>query len=278
MSNKFLLTMLTVIIFCTFLFQANSAFAKDYDADYDFETFVSPNLCSNPLPISNQKKLTDYDVVAYQQEKIDIDLYVVDVKRSDYYGKEILSLIQADLLDTNQYNKFAPTHFTTRSEAAEMFTQSLKLKPNPDNPFNKNGKPSFKDPDLYPQDFLAVEAVKDNCVFSGYSESMFGPNDYLTREQMASIFVRAFDLKPTEEEVPLTDFDKAESYHINDIKTLYQNGITRGVSATEFGPKERIKRGDFAVFLYRALKQSNHINLYHESQQIKLLASDLPIE
>ncbi|MDQ0215916.1 hypothetical protein J2S13_002336 [Oikeobacillus pervagus] len=78
------------------------------------------------------------------------------------------------------------------------------------------------------------------------------PNEYLSRSQMASIIVRAFDqhlATPTSKQsfsdVPLT-FDNYDN-----INRLAFNGIT---IANPFRPQEKVNRGQFALFLQRAIQ------------------------
>ena len=83
------------------------------------------------------------------------------------------------------------------------------------------------------------------------SETMFSPDSYLTRGQMAHMLVGAYRLQEYAKETPFTDLTKSFS---KDIEAIYGAGITGGISDDLYGTKENIKRGDFAVLLYKTKK------------------------
>ena len=78
----------------------------------------------------------------------------------------------------------------------------------------------------------------------------------LTREQMASVLVRAFDLKPKSGvNVTINDLAKISASHVDDVKVLYQNGVTVGKANGVYAPKDGVTRAEFSVFMYRALME-----------------------
>jgi hypothetical protein len=82
---------------------------------------------------------------------------------------------------------------------------------------------------------------------------LFCPDAVVTREQMASFLVRAFDLAPAAAS-PFTD--TAGSIHQADIAALEQAGITKGCNPPDndrFCPRSAVTRGQMAAFLTRAL-------------------------
>ena len=75
---------------------------------------------------------------------------------------------------------------------------------------------------------------------------------------MASIIVRAFDLTEDNNKNSLEsvkDANKIAQAHKKDVETLYDLGITNGKSNGEYAPTSNIQRGEFAVFLDRAMNQ-----------------------
>ncbi|SES88442.1 S-layer homology domain-containing protein [Oceanobacillus limi] len=76
------------------------------------------------------------------------------------------------------------------------------------------------------------------------------PQEYLTRSQMASVLVRAFDAyyqEPTEDHV---FEDQSSIWNYEPINTLYFNEIT---IADPYRPNEDVTRSQFALFIYRTL-------------------------
>lgn len=171
-----------------------------------------------------------------------------DVKDDFWAAKEIYSLVEKGIIKGYQDNTYKPNQSIIRGHVANLITEALEL------PIPTELK-SFDDVSASSQFAKGAAATKAAGIFKGY-ENKFGANDVLTREQMASVLVRAFDLKtPVKgEEVKFTDTDKISSVHQADVKTLAQNKITIGNKDGSFDPQAPVTRASFAVFLERALK------------------------
>lgn len=80
------------------------------------------------------------------------------------------------------------------------------------------------------------------------------PDDTVTRGQMASFLVRAFDLEPAQSSAGFTDVDVG-STHGADIDALFAAGVTAGCAddPLRYCPGQSVKRGEMATFLHRAL-------------------------
>jgi PKD repeat protein len=100
---------------------------------------------------------------------------------------------------------------------------------------------TFKDDILW----IYQEGITFGCAPNNYC-----PTAPVTREQMASFLVRAFDLPPT-----ATDYftDDTGTTHEHDINALRAAGITVGCAATLYCPKDPVPRDQMASFLARAL-------------------------
>ncbi len=117
------------------------------------------------------------------------------------------------------------------------------------------GSSRFEDVDVSQWWSPFVERLADLGITRGCSTepARFCPTDPVTRQQMASFLVRAFQLEP-EPENKFTDVEDDNS-HLVDINGLAAAGITAGC-ATEparFCPGEDTTRAEMATFLARAL-------------------------
>jgi len=80
------------------------------------------------------------------------------------------------------------------------------------------------------------------------------PTQHITREQMSKMIAKGFGLTSTSNtQLPFTDVKKGNEFEPH-IKALFVNGITKGTSATTFGPKSNVKRSQLAAFVVRAEK------------------------
>ncbi|MDF0726034.1 S-layer homology domain-containing protein [Cytobacillus sp. S13-E01] len=159
----------------------------------------------------------------------------------------IWSLYQFGVINGFEDGTYRPDVTLTRGQAALMF-------------FNTGWFPATGDattafPDVKNERYFeAVSAMKSEGIFEGNTNGTFGIGDTLTREQMASVIVRAFGLEPIEgEPVDLVDLDKVSDKHKEDVRTLYQHGITIGNLEGEYNPTGTVNRGDFGLFLYRSI-------------------------
>ena len=100
--------------------------------------------------------------------------------------------------------------------------------------------------------WLAEEGITLGC--NPPDNTLFCPEDSVTRGQTAAFFVRGLDLTSTE---GATDFtDTANSTFVDDIAKLSAAGITRGCNPPdndEFCPERTLTRGEMAAFFVRGL-------------------------
>jgi hypothetical protein len=172
-----------------------------------------------------------------------------DMKKGDFGYQEITTLKANKVIDGFPDDTFRPSQLLKREEAAKLMVSGLGLK--------GDGKyPTFTDVGVKSPWITYVDASFDGNIIKGNKDGSFGFGDYMTREQMASVIVRAFNLSPTHKAIEFSDIHSASRGHKNDILTLAQNGITLGYSNGTFKPKEKINRVNFAVFLYRALENA----------------------
>lgn len=94
-----------------------------------------------------------------------------------------------------------------------------------------------------------VNALKAAGITQGKKEDTFGADDLITRGELAIWLQRAYSLEPGNEGIAFKDV--ADRYETA-VSALVKHDITKGTSATTFGTTQNAKRGDFALFLYKA--------------------------
>ncbi|TGB02400.1 alkaline phosphatase [Halobacillus salinus] len=171
-----------------------------------------------------------------------------DVKEGDFGYEEIMKLYRDGIIKGYSKTEFKPDLDLNRGQAALLFMRALDLEAT-----NTEETP-FSDMDESSPYYEAAVAAKEAGIFEGNGKGEFNGKDSLTREQMASVLVRAFDLEGDSSDVEIKDEEKIAGYHKEDVVTLYQNGITTGHTDGTFAPKDEVSRAQFSVFLYRATK------------------------
>ena len=178
----------------------------------------------------------------------EVDKNVIkDMNEKDFGYKEIAALQSKGIIDGFPDGTFRPHQLLKREEATKLLMAALKKS-------GDGNLPNFSDVKKESVWMPYVDAAVDHEIMLGHRNGKYGFGDHLTREQMASILVRAFNLKPTKENIVFTDLSNSSPSHKQDILILAQNGITFGFKDGSFKPKESVNRVDFSVFLARALK------------------------
>ncbi len=168
-----------------------------------------------------------------------------DVNENTFGSSEIEYLAERNIIKGYPDGTYRPNQRLTRSQAASMLARAFELETeNRPNPRYRDVKEDFH---AYPE----IAAVTDEGMMRG-NGTLFSPNDYLTRAQMATILVRAFDLEGERKGV-FNDVD-SDYWAYDEIEILASHGIARG-SNGNFRPGEAVTRAQFAVFLKRALSQ-----------------------
>ena len=89
-------------------------------------------------------------------------------------------------------------------------------------------------------------------ITNGISASAFGANNTCNRAQVVTFLWRAAG-KPAPESTTHSFTDVAPgSFYESAVLWAVENGITNGVSATQFGPTASCNRAQVVTFLYRA--------------------------
>jgi hypothetical protein len=94
----------------------------------------------------------------------------------------------------------------------------------------------------------AVNALKEAGITSGKTATSFDANSPITRGELAIWIQRGFDLKGSAD----LDFTDVSDRYAAAVEALVANEITQGTSATKFGVTQEAKRGDYAIFLFKA--------------------------
>ncbi|MDA1647575.1 MULTISPECIES: S-layer homology domain-containing protein [unclassified Bacillus cereus group] len=91
-------------------------------------------------------------------------------------------------------------------------------------------------------------------IMNGFGDGKFGPDNVLTREQLASVLTKAFNFKATST-TTFKDVDK-NYWATNAISALQENKIAAGTGDNLFEPKNIVTREQYAQFLYNAIIKS----------------------
>lgn len=150
-------------------------------------------------------------------------------------------------------DSYAPEDKLTRAEFAVLLVRALNI---PTQPY----KGIFYDvTEKQSWSVLEIEAANRAGIVNGVSAGQFNPQDQITREQMATMIIRAIQYKDENlvKELPLnkpfSDHGKISEYAKEAVLQATTLGIIKGKTSTAFTPKDKTTRAESAVMLYRLL-------------------------
>ena len=101
--------------------------------------------------------------------------------------------------------------------------------------------------------YEAVKWAVDKGITNGLSDTMFGPYESCTRAQIVTFLWRAAGSPEPKAASSFTDVP-VSTYYAKAVAWAVENGITNGMTATEFAPDATCTRGQSVTFLHRVLK------------------------
>ena len=105
-----------------------------------------------------------------------------------------------------------------------------------------------------------ISYLLDKGVIKGYPGNLFLPNQYVTRDEAATMIGRALGLDGTQRATIFPDVGK-DSYASGYIQSAVEKNIIGGYSDGRFGPKDKITRGHMAFLLQRAFNLTEGSNI-----------------
>lgn len=102
----------------------------------------------------------------------------------------------------------------------------------------------------------AVHWVAEQGIISGYGDGQYGPEDHVTREQLAVMLWRyAGSPAATDRELRFADADKASSYALEALRWAEENGIISGSGSGQLMPQGPATRAQTAQMLMNFIQK-----------------------
>lgn len=171
-----------------------------------------------------------------------------DVSTGSWYYDAVQYVYSAGLMSGTGSYVFSPDGATTRGMIVTIF---YRLEGSP-----ACGSASFSDVSsgkYYAQD---VAWAAENGIASGYSASRFGPENAITREQLAAILYRyaaykGYDVSDLASLTGYADNDLVAAYAKTSFAWAVQAGIISGTGANRLSPSAGATRAQVAAMLMR---------------------------
>ncbi|MGI6413064.1 MAG: S-layer homology domain-containing protein [Syntrophomonadaceae bacterium] len=183
--------------------------------------------------------LSKFAVIATSAEEVEL---------TDIAGHWAEANIQAlvDLKAITGYpdGTFKPDNTITRAEFATVLVKAYALE-------LESGKVFNDTQNHWAKEYIATAAA--NGIIQGYSETEFGPDDKITREQMAVMIIRAKGADTAAGELSFTDSASISSWAVDAVITAAELGIITGYPDNSFKPQGNATRAEAATIIIRAI-------------------------
>ena len=178
-----------------------------------------------------------------------------DVHPSDWYHDAVTYVSENELMNGTSGTTFSPNATTSRGM---IVTILYRLAGSPDMPEGNWGYP-YADVDASAYYSTPVYWARENDLVTGYSDTRFGPNDPITREQMAAILYRYADylgLDTNNGFIPdkyyeFPDYQTVSRYASKAMSWCVNHGVING-SNGKLNPQGTATRAEVAQILMNA--------------------------
>ena len=176
-----------------------------------------------------------------------------DVSEKDWFYGDVMFVYENGLMLGTSKTLFSPHGTATRGMMATILWR-MEGSPAP------KGKNSFTDVEAGKWYADAITWAAENGIFAGYGKDKFGPDDPITREQLAAIFYRYADYKGYDLTVKgnpdtFKDADKITDYAKTAMQWAVGSGLVKGKSSNLLDPQGTATRAEIAAMLHRFIEK-----------------------
>ncbi|NMA93587.1 MAG: hypothetical protein GX975_02885, partial [Clostridiales bacterium] len=175
-----------------------------------------------------------------------------DVKDKDWFYASIKFVNERKLMNGVGNNRFNPGGHATRGMIATII-HLMEGRPEP-----KSSK-SFSDVADGKYYDKAVAWAAESKILGGYGNGKFGPDDYITREQLASILnnyakYKGYDTSAGAEPGKFIDEDQISPWALKSVKTMQKAGIMTGNEKAQFLAGSKLTRAEAAAAITKFIQ------------------------
>ena len=176
-----------------------------------------------------------------------------DVSEKDWFYGDVMFVYENGLMLGTSKTLFSPHGTATRGM---MATSLWRMEGSP----APKGKNSFTDVEVGKWYADAITWTAENGIFAGYGKDKFGPDDPITREQLAAIFYRyadykGYDLTVKEDLDKFKDADEITDYAKTAMGWAVGSGLVKGKSGNLLDPQGTATRAEIAAMLHRFIEK-----------------------
>ena len=185
---------------------------------------------------------------SFIEDYTSVVLSFTDVKEGDWFYEAVQFAVQYDMMNGTGSNRFQPDNLLSRSMIATIL---WRLEGSP-----TGSSAHFTDVSGSMWYAEAVNWAAANGLVNGYGNSTFGPEDSITREQMAAILYRYAQFKGYDDTVQgnlsdFTDGGQTSDWAEDAVVWAVNNGLLTGKGGSLLDAKGSATRAEAAAILMR---------------------------
>ena len=171
-----------------------------------------------------------------------------DLDSVEWARTAINGLAMRGMINGRDQYTFDPNANITRAEYCQILMGAI-------NALNAKGESTFADVPSIAWYYNAVSVASQLGIVSGYGDGNFGPNDLITRQDMALMTYKTAQimnksLEPVNAEITFEDSHEIADYAFEAVMTLQKAGIINGMTDTTFEPHSNATRAQSAKVIF----------------------------
>ncbi len=185
-------------------------------------------------------KQKDFELVVIIDDKVFYDI------AGHWALEDIKKLIKGGIIEG--YNGYVmPDAEITRAQIAVMLAKALNLSP------SSPSETGFTDVDVNHWAAGYIKTVNEKGILKGYPDNTFKPDECLTRSEMITAVVNAFNLGVSLENTSYSDKASIPEWGRLAINRACEIGLVNGYPDNTFRPDKNVTRAEVFVVLSKAL-------------------------
>ena len=225
------------------------------DEGYELDSITVTDKNGNPVEVTVRPDGTYTFIQPAGKVKIEVSYKAVqpveapwsnpftDLSEGDWYYEAVRFVQERGLMNGIGSGNFAPNAQLSRAQLAQIL-------------FNKEGRPGVNYlltfPDVAGEAWYteAIRWTASQGIVGGYGDGTFGPDDPITREQLAVMLWR-YSGSPaaTSRELYFNDTDEISGFALEALRWAVENGILNGYGDGRLGPQGQATRAQVAQML-----------------------------
>lgn len=171
-------------------------------------------------------------------KKKDEDSYDIPDIKGHWAHNCIITLLKHNIIEPYPDGTIKPDNYITRAEVAVLMGKALKLK----------NLPELKSPYIdelpdWAKGYIISTTLAE--VFEGYPDKTFKANNFILREEIAAVFIRAFKKELLDDsELMFEDSNEIALWAKDYVRIAFQNGVVTGYPDNTFRPRDNMTRAE----------------------------------